>query len=246
MAGIVVKDDNLRLYLWADGDTVTGDDKIANISELGDLSPDTEEVDTSTIDTVGTDTEPGTVDYGSLDLTLNLLKYEYNMLASLFERRDTIRWGISGFDASGEQVVGMQGKGKIMAPGLTGMSRGGILQATASVRISGTPTRDFVDPVGAAVGAPVTKVNVVSATGDNKITTKGGKLQLVVTVSPNEAVNRAYDLKIKSGQEYATLSTTRETITAKADGTVTVVATSRSNPEVSGELEITITGNDSE
>lgn len=92
---------------------------------------------------------------------------------------------------------------------------------------------------------PVSSLTVTGQDGASTITTKGGTLQMVATVTPENATNKKVIWSIESGSEYATLNA-EGLLTAKANGTVTVKATSVSNPSVSNTCNIVITGNETE
>ena len=86
----------------------------------------------------------------------------------------------------------------------------------------------------------------VKGTGDaTTITTDNGTLQMVPTVTPDNASNKAVTWTVTetdgTATDKATISTTG-LLTAVTNGTVTVKATSVSTGTVNGSLEITITG----
>ena len=90
-------------------------------------------------------------------------------------------------------------------------------------------------------GTVVTALTVIGKDGAAKITTKGGTLQMVATVTPADATDKSVTWSIVSGSDYANLSADG-LLTAKANGTVTVKATSVSNPSVSNTCNIVISG----
>ena len=81
----------------------------------------------------------------------------------------------------------------------------------------------------------VTTQNGVPAT----ISTQNGTLQLVAAVTPANATNQNVTWSIVSGNAFATVDASG-LVTATGNGTVTVRATSDSNPMLYGEIEITI------
>jgi len=89
----------------------------------------------------------------------------------------------------------------------------------------------------------VTPVTAVTVTTQNSapatITTNGGTLQLVGTVTPAEA-SQAVTWSITSGSEFATISS-NGLVTASANGTVTVRATSVADATKFGELNVVVT-----
>ncbi len=81
----------------------------------------------------------------------------------------------------------------------------------------------------------VTTQNNVAA----EITTQGGTLQLVPVITPADATNQNVIWSITSGSEFASVDA-NGLVTAIANGTVTVRATSVANGELYGEIEITV------
>ncbi|HIW31528.1 MAG TPA: family 43 glycosylhydrolase [Candidatus Paenibacillus intestinavium] len=77
--------------------------------------------------------------------------------------------------------------------------------------------------------------------GASAITTKGGTLQLSVTVLPNEATNKQVIWTIDNGAQFASISDSG-LLTALADGEVTVKATAVSNATVVSSIVITVSG----
>lgn len=88
------------------------------------------------------------------------------------------------------------------------------------------------------VSVPVEKITI---DGASTITTKGGTLQLTMEVSPENATNKNVTWSIESGAANADISSTG-LVTAKANGTVIVKATSVSTPAISATYPITISG----
>ncbi|RYD93611.1 MAG: T9SS type A sorting domain-containing protein, partial [Sphingobacteriales bacterium] len=90
----------------------------------------------------------------------------------------------------------------------------------------------------------ITLVTAVAVTVQNNaaatITTDGGMLQLVATVTPANATNTAVTWSVTTGAAFATVSATG-LVTATNNGTVTVRATA-ADGTVFGEITITITG----
>lgn len=238
--GIVVMKDNTRLFIWDEDKQVTAADKISLISQIGDIASSNDEVETTTIDSFARTFEQGFEDNGSLEITQNIEQNEYNYMKSRKDNGDTVNWAISSFNKKGDQVLGLTGKGSVNGLTLTGISVSGLLQSQASIRVSGAINNDFVDPIGAASGIPVSKVTVSGMGGVNSITTKGGTLQCVAAIEPSDATNKAVSWSVDS-EDKATISSTGLLI-AKADGTVTVTATAKDGSKISGSLEVTISG----
>jgi len=85
-------------------------------------------------------------------------------------------------------------------------------------------------------------VAAISVTGSGGVTTIGsddGTLQMVATVSPENATNKNITWTLAKGSGHATISETG-LLTAKSNGIVTVRATSIADGSVFGEREITL------
>lgn len=78
---------------------------------------------------------------------------------------------------------------------------------------------------------------------DAIITTEGGTLQLVATVTPEEATNQDVTWSVVEGGTGDATVDEDGLVTAVRDGVVTVRATSVADETVYGEIEITISGN---
>jgi GH43 family beta-xylosidase len=87
----------------------------------------------------------------------------------------------------------------------------------------------------------VTSIQVTGQDGVTSITAKGGSLQMVAEVLPENATDKSVTWSIESGSDHATLSSTG-LLTAIANGTVRIQATSVRSPSVSQISVITITG----
>lgn len=240
MAGIAVLKDNTRLFVAPYGETITAANKMGNISQVGDIASTAEEIDTTTIDSMAKEFEAGFTDNGSIELTQNLTQYEYSTMAAYQDNGDDVAWAISSFNKKKQQVIGIKGKGTVMGCTLTGISVGGLLQVVTSIRISGNINRTFVDPIGPVSGIPVTDITVSGMGGVSTITEKGGTLQCVAAVEPDDASNTAVTWSVDQ-VSIATISATG-LLTAKTDGTVKAIATARDGSNVKGELEVTVSG----
>ena len=240
MAGIATMKDNVRLFIWDEDKEVTAADKMGNITQIGDVGAEAEDIDVTTIDSLAREYENGFDDSGSVDITQNITTTESSYRASRQTNGDDVNWGISAFNKKGEQIIGLRGKGMIKSAKLTGISVGGLLQCNSSLRINGAIDNTFVDPIGPTTGIPVSKVTVTGMGGASTITTKGGTLQCVAAIEPADATNKAVTWSVDNDQ-YASISSTG-LLTAKADGEVNVTATAKDGSKISGSLQVTITG----
>lgn len=242
MAGIVVQKDNTRLFIWKAGKAVTAADKVGSITQVGDVGGETEDIDTTTIESMAREYENGFEDNGSIDITQNVTQHEYTTMDTLKKNGEDIEWGISSFNKLGEQVIGLTGKGQIRSAVLTGISVSGLLQVNSSLRVSGAIDNDFVDPIGTGTDVPVEEITVRGMGGVSTITTPGGTLQCVAAVEPADATNKAVTWSMKTGSTaFASVSITG-LVTAIANGTATVVATARDGSGIFDEFGIVITG----
>ena len=238
MAGIVTQKDNVRLFIWDADAQVTKADKVGNITQLGDIGGETEDVDVTTIESLAREYENGFDDNGTVDITQNLTTNEYTTMSVRKDAGESLNWGISAFNKKGQQVLGLHGKGLIKSAKLTGISVGGLLQATSSLRVNGAINNDFVDPIGYIVGKAVEKIEVAGMGGASTIDTKGGTLQVIATITPSDATNKAVTWSVDQ-PTLADISTTG-LLNAKGDGAVKVTATAKDGSGVKGETTITI------
>ncbi len=85
----------------------------------------------------------------------------------------------------------------------------------------------------------VNGITVTGPGGATSITTKSGTLQLTATISPADATNKTITWSIQNGTGQASISADG-IVTAIADGTATVTATTTDGSGIKGELAITI------
>ena len=147
MAGIVTLKDSVRLYI---GETavLTKANKIGNISSIGDIGGEAEEIDTTTIDSMAKEFENGFEDNGSLEITQNITDDEYTQMDAWKKAGTMLHWGLSTHNKAGTQILGLKGQGIVKSVKLTGISVGGLLQAVTSIRLSGVIATDFTEPAG--------------------------------------------------------------------------------------------------
>lgn len=145
MAGIATLKDNVRLYI-GESAVLTKTNKIGNISSIGDIGGEAEEIDTTTIDSMAKEFENGFEDNGSLEITQNITDDEYTKMDTWKKNGTMLYWGLSTHKKSGEQILGLKGQGVVKSAKLTGISVGGLLQCVASIRLSGAITTDFTEP----------------------------------------------------------------------------------------------------
>jgi len=89
----------------------------------------------------------------------------------------------------------------------------------------------------------VSSIIVSGPGGKTTIDTKDGTLQMSATVLPTNADDQTVTWSVEDGTGSATINSTG-LLTAVSDGTVKVIATSKDGTNISGYLEITISGQD--
>jgi hypothetical protein len=151
MAGIATLKDNVRLYI-GESETLTAENKLGNISSIGDIGGEAEEIDVTTIDSMAKEFENGFEDNGSLEITQNITDDEYEKMDTWKKSGVKLYWGISTFNKAKEQILGLKGEGIVKSFRLAGISVGGLLQAVASIRLSGEITTEFVDHTDGTTG----------------------------------------------------------------------------------------------
>ena len=147
MAGIATLKDNVRLYI-GESAVLTKTNKIGNISSIGDIGGEAEEIDTTTIDSMAKEFENGFEDNGSLEITQNITDNEYTKMDAWKKSGTMLYWGLSTHNKAGTQILGLKGQGIVKSVKLTGISVGGLLQAVTSIRLSGAIATDFTEPSG--------------------------------------------------------------------------------------------------
>ncbi|GGB68915.1 hypothetical protein GCM10007424_06100 [Flavobacterium suaedae] len=114
---------------------------------------------------------------------------------------------------------------------------------TVTVRAALTSDSEIYDEIEITISNQVVAVTGLTvAVQDNaaaEITTEGGTLQLIATITPEDATNTDVTWTITSGSEFATVDE-NGIVTAIANGIVTVRATSDADGTVYDEIEITI------
>lgn len=148
MAGIATLKDNVKFFLTeaTEDVTIALADKIGNIVSIGDIGGETEEIDTTTIDSLAKEYVTGFEDNGTIELTQNLTDTEYAKMNTYKTSGVELKWGLSVDDRSGDQILGLTGNGFIKSVKLTGISVGGLLQVVASLRLSGAISDGFNAP----------------------------------------------------------------------------------------------------
>ena len=145
MAGIATLKDNVRLYI-GESSSLTKTNKLGNISQIGDIGGEAEEIDTTCIDSKAKEFVNGFEDNGTLEITQNITNDEYTKMDTWKKSGTMLNWGLSVNNAENTQILGLKGKGTVKSAKLTGISVGGLLQCVASIRLSGEIGTDFEEP----------------------------------------------------------------------------------------------------
>ncbi|WP_160691624.1 Ig-like domain-containing protein [Clostridium sp. C2-6-12] len=114
-----------------------------------------------------------------------------------------------------------------------------IATAKDGSKITGTKT---ITISGQTITTPVTDVKVsgISITGSNVISSKGGITQLTAIATPTNANNKNVTWS-SSNSSVATVSSTG-VVTAKTDGSITIIATATDGSGIVGTKTITVSG----
>ncbi|WP_116787036.1 Ig-like domain-containing protein [Flavobacterium psychrotrophum] len=128
----------------------------------------------------------------------------------------------------------------VSATGLVTATANGTVTVTATSVADGT----LSDSIDIIITNQVVAVTAVTVTTENEadatIITNGGTLQLVATISPDDATDDSVTWAVTTGEAFASVSATG-LVTATANGTVTVTATSVADGTLSDSIDIIIT-----
>jgi uncharacterized protein YjdB len=159
-----------------------------------------------------------TTDNGTLQLNVTIIPYNAT--------NQTVTWSI----------INGTGQASISSSGLVTAIANGLVTARASANdgsgvfgeLSITITNQFV---------AVSGITVAGEGGISTINIDDGTLQMVATVSPDNATNKTITWSLVTGVGHATISETG-LVTARSNGTVTVRAIATDGSNVSGDFEI--------
>lgn len=234
MAGIVAMKDNVRFFLWTDG-VVKPENKLGNIVQIGDFAASAESIDTTTLESMAKESEVGFTDNGTVELVQNLTNKEYVYMKTLMDDGTVFNWGMQVWNRKTKaQAASLTQKGMITGLTLTGFEVGGLVQVNTTVQISGALSTEFTDPIGFQVKL----VTRITLSGTGTIDTDGGTTKITADVQPVEATNKTVTWSVSDPGK---ASVDQEgTVTAIADGAVTVTATANDGSGVTGTTQVTI------
>ena len=157
-----------------------------------------------------------------------------------------VTWSVQ---QQGDSGTNMTGRATLVDNGnstatLTAVSNGIVTVRATSKANSKVVGTKVIEISGQYV--PVTGILVDGISGVNTITSDKGKLQMVATLTPTYTTQQAVTWSVPDGTDpngkvYATIDE-YGVLSAVANGTVTVKATSTDNPSTSGIKQITISG----
>lgn len=141
----------------------------------------------------------------------------------------TITWSVT--NDSGEATIGTDGL-------LTAVKNGTVtVIATANDGSNITGSMEVTISNQAVIA--VTSITVTTESGATSISTKGGTLQMIATIAPENATEKSVTWSVSKVSGDATI-TTDGVLAAVSDGTVTVIATATDGSNVFGSIGITI------
>lgn len=244
MAGIVQMKDNVRFFLWTDGNLAKPENKLGNLVSIGEVGGEAESIDTTTLESMAKESEVGFTDNGTVELVQNLTNDEYNKMKNLLDDGTVFNWGVSVWSRKTKsQAMGLQQKGMVTSLKLSGFEVGGLVQVNTTVQISGALNLGFTDPIG----YEAVKIIQINLTGTNTITTPGGTTTITAGIQPPEATVKTVTFGlIGDGLDYASLvppiSGTSVQVRAHANGVATLQAVANDGSGVVGTIDITISG----
>lgn len=145
MAGIAAQKDSTRMYATTKGSTFVGGDKLTNIKSIGDIGPDTDEIDSTCLDSNNKESVQGFDDYGTQDIEQNITQNEFDKWMDWKDAGTTLQFGFVATDIAGTPVMKYTTEGWIKSVKATGPSVGALLTVKATIRIN-KMTRVFVEP----------------------------------------------------------------------------------------------------
>lgn len=145
MAGVNGK--GTKLYV-SDGGVFRESDRLAHLTEIGEIGGSTSEIDVTDLDSDGKEYVAGDTDYGTVSIAGNLVAEDetsaYSRLKGLFNSKRVVHWGVSHPIVTDANV---KFKGYVSSLKFGARNTENLMTFTAEVRVSGALT-DFEAPVG--------------------------------------------------------------------------------------------------
>ena len=115
----------------------TADNKVANITELGDVGGEAEEVETTAFDSDAKETQPGAIDNGTFDLSLQITDAKVARVLNAWQANsDMLVFDQVLYMKNGKPAFSQMGIGYIQSFHITG-GLNEIVTAQATIRVSG-------------------------------------------------------------------------------------------------------------
>lgn len=124
---------------------------------------------------------------------------------------------------------------------LTAIQNGTVIVKALAKDSSGVFGTKEINITGQQELIKVSSISINGANNKNSISEKGGTLQLEASVTPSNANDKAVTWSITSGSTFGNLSNSG-LVTALKDGTMKAKATANDGSNVSGEMDVLITG----
>lgn len=147
MAGIVARNNNVRLYLAPIEETMDRSHKITHVVSIGEITEEAEEIDVTTLDSLGPETIDGDESPIDISIVQNVTQDEYSKMRTWRKQQTPLQFGLVVEDNSGFKVINLRGEGRIRSVSLSGMERNGLIQVTSILRVlNHTLDENFIEP----------------------------------------------------------------------------------------------------
>lgn len=114
------------------------DYKVANVSSIAELGGEAEDIDTTCLDSEAKEAEAGFVDNGTQDVTFNITDEKvYSNLKKWQDNAADIIVCQARYSKTGKRIAGIMYQGIIKSAKLSEASVGGLMQVSASIKLSG-------------------------------------------------------------------------------------------------------------
>lgn len=114
------------------------DYKVANVSSIGELGGEAEDIDTTCLDSEAKEAETGFVDNGTQDITFNITDEKiYSNLKKWQDNAANIIVCQARYSKTGKVIAGIMYQGIVKSAKLSEASVGGLMQVSASIKLSG-------------------------------------------------------------------------------------------------------------
>lgn len=147
MAGIVGSKDSVSAFV-GDAEEIRLADRLKNVKSVTFPNAEADEVDVTDFDSTGKETENGDVDYGTLEITQNLVGADqYDKMQERVKSGSTVYFQSFVKNKEGEVVIGLKGKAKVKSVTPEGLERGSVFTLKTVLKISGSTEKVVAEPV---------------------------------------------------------------------------------------------------